>query len=298
MKYEELFNLFGHSEFSPEVKAILPKLHIPSTRPEKSVCWRSFQSDKWNLSLTFIGKNNYKHDIGLVKSEFITDYDESVLEEINFGGTGSGVNYPHTLPYDLAFGDSLESVIKKIPVKHSESSENSKGTYLLFNFEELRLQTAFDHNQKLIWLRVKPLEKSFKRKRELAKSLKEQKKNLVSSGIKDLLTLKDRSPIIAWKKRMGEGDDQFTTKNIDETNILLNAFIDNLVEATEQKKANAIYQAVKKLTRAINTLNDKHESFIDTLEREELVEYIHKAVRLTGFKIEKDLDLTEEWREW
>src|SRR5262245_5941037 len=116
MTYQDIFVLFGYSEFSPEIKELLPKLHIPSERPKESVCWRRFQSDKWDLSLTFLGKGNYRHDYGPVK-EYISDVDESFLEEINFGGTGKGIKYPHALPYDLNWEDSPESVQQKIPVK-------------------------------------------------------------------------------------------------------------------------------------------------------------------------------------
>jgi hypothetical protein len=34
------------------------------------------------------------------------------------------------------------------------------------------------------------------------------------------------------------------------------------------------------------------------MEREELCEFINNIVRETGLDIDKDVDLTEEWREW
>lgn len=106
------------------------------------------------------------------------------------------------------------------------------------------------------------------------------------------------SPTLKWKQRMDDGDGAFNKKNISDTESALDAFIENLVAATEQQKANAVYAAVKKVVSNLNKLNEKHDSFIETTEREELVEYIHSAVRLTGFAIDKETDLTEEWREW
>ncbi len=88
MIYQDIFNLFGHSEFSPEVKELLHKVHIPLYRTEKSVCWLRFQSNKWDLSLSFIAKNNYKGDYGPVVKEYTSDFDECFFEEIDFGELG------------------------------------------------------------------------------------------------------------------------------------------------------------------------------------------------------------------
>ena len=34
------------------------------------------------------------------------------------------------------------------------------------------------------------------------------------------------------------------------------------------------------------------------MEREEIWEFIDKSGRIAGFKIDKEIDVTEEWREW
>jgi hypothetical protein len=298
MTYQDIFNLFGHSEFSPEVKELLPKLHIPLDRPEKSVCWRRFQSNKWDLSLTFTGKNNYRGDYGPVVKEYISDFDESFFEEINFGGTGQGMKYPYALPYDLNWGDNSELVQQKIPIRKSESSSASYGSYMIFNFEDYWFLAAFDNSKELIWLRVKLLENSFKRKRELIKSLRQQNKNLKILNANAIKELKLNSPILTWKKRMKDGDDNFNIQNIENSETLLSDFVKSLFIAVEEKKASSIYSATRKVVKGFNKLNDKYQSFIETLEREELVNYIHNAIRMTGFQLESEIDLTEEWREW
>ena len=43
-------------------------------------------------------------------------------------------------------------------------------------------------------------------------------------------------------------------------------------------------------------LNDNYDSFIETLEREELCEFIIEAASIAG--LESEDDITEEWREW
>lgn len=298
MTYQSIINLFGYSEFSPEVKAIFPKLHIPVDRPEMSICWRTFQSEKWDVALTFRAKNNYNCDYGPVMKEYTNENDESFLEEIIFGGTGRGIKYPDDLPFNLIFGDSPELVQQKISIKKSESRPASYGSYMVFNLEDYWLLTAFDFDKKLIWLRIKIHEQSFKRKRDLTKSLRLQNKNLSISNFHELQLLKKISPAVAWRIRMKDGDDNLTAKNIEESEKLLSAFLDKLLVATEQKNARSIFVAAKKVTQGFNKLNDRYNNFIETLEREELVDYIHKAIRMTGFKIEPEIDFTEEWREW
>ncbi len=125
---------------------------------------------------------------------------------------------------------------------------------MIFNFEDYCFLTAFDYKKELIWLRVKLLEKSFKRKRELTKSLRQQNKNLLISNVTDFKLLREKSPITSWTKRMKEGDDNFTIKNIEDSKCLLTAFLDNLLISTEQKKANSIYSATRKVTQGFNKL--------------------------------------------
>ena len=146
MTYLDIFNLFGHSEFSPGIKELLPKLHIPLDRPELSVCWRTFRSNKWDLSLSFKAKNNYQRDYGAVVKEYTSDFRECFFEEINFGGTEKGIKYPHALPFDLNWGDNSKLVQQKIPIKKSRSGSAGYGSYNIFNFEEYLFLTAFDNN--------------------------------------------------------------------------------------------------------------------------------------------------------
>ena len=220
------------------------------------------------------------------------------MEYINFGDLKGNTNYPFKLPWDLSLSDEPENVKEKVNIKPSKYTEATYGNTLIFNFEDYELFTRFDKGNKLIWIRVKLLELSFKKKRELTKSLKQQNKNISSINLQSLIELKRKSPTSNWKVRMTEGDQNFKDKSINDTDLILLGFIDNLISASEQKKANSVYSSVRKVVLSINKLNDKHHSFIETLEREELVEYIHQSVRLTGFKIDNGLDLTEEWREW
>lgn len=45
-------------------------------------------------------------------------------------------------------------------------------------------------------------------------------------------------------------------------------------------------------------MNEANGYFIETMEREELADFIDKSAKLAGLDIQEDEDITEEWREW
>ncbi|MBA9028349.1 hypothetical protein HNP81_003669 [Peribacillus huizhouensis] len=113
----------------------------------------------------------------------------------------------------------------------------------------------------------------------------------VNTGLQDLI-----KPTNEWKKRMADGDDIFTLKNIEATNKVLDSFINNFKKLGVKPKKGEILENVKEVVIQLNELNDKYSYFIETMEREELYEFITEADRIAGLKVEGDI--TEEWREW
>ena len=57
-------------------------------------------------------------------------------------------------------------------------------------------------------------------------------------------------------------------------------------------------KSVEEVVVAFNEMNENHDYFIETMEREELADFIHQAARLAGLDIHEEEDITEEWREW
>ena len=55
-------------------------------------------------------------------------------------------------------------------------------------------------------------------------------------------------------------------------------------------------QVVKEVVMKLNELNIEHDHFIETMEREDLYDFIDTAARISG--LESEEDITEEWREW
>ncbi|QBP40979.1 hypothetical protein [Paenisporosarcina antarctica] len=114
------------------------------------------------------------------------------------------------------------------------------------------------------------------------------------------MTLEDltkNKPTVEWKQRMDEDDDDiFTEENINATNIVLNSYTKRLIELKDNPSSAEIMDCVKEVVLKLNELNEKYDYYIDTLEREELCDFIIEAAQLVGLEAEEDI--TEEWREW
>ncbi|MFT8322078.1 MAG: hypothetical protein ABF649_14350 [Bacillus sp. (in: firmicutes)] len=104
------------------------------------------------------------------------------------------------------------------------------------------------------------------------------------------------SPTVAWQERMEEGDDLFTEENVEAATEVLDAFIQDLQQAGENATDKSIIACVKKVVLRLNEINETFEYFIETMEREELCEFIIEAASIMGLEWEEDI--TEEWREW
>lgn len=118
--------------------------------------------------------------------------------------------------------------------------------------------------------------------------------------LEDIMTtleeLTKNKPTVEWKQRMDEDDDLFTDENIAATNEVLNSYTNSLKKLGANTTEEDILECVKEVVIKFNELNDKYDYFIETMEREELCDFIIEAARIAGFESEEDI--TEEWREW
>ncbi|MFE4037087.1 MULTISPECIES: hypothetical protein [Priestia] len=107
--------------------------------------------------------------------------------------------------------------------------------------------------------------------------------------------LKNNKPTLAWQQRM-EDDEIFTVENIKATDEILDTYMNRLKDSVDKMSEQDILEYVKEVVIGLNELNEQFDYFIETLEREELCEFIIKAANAAGLEIEEDI--TEEWREW
>lgn len=111
-----------------------------------------------------------------------------------------------------------------------------------------------------------------------------------------LQDLKNSKPTEEWRESLEEGDELFTEESIAESERVLDQFIDGLISLGDTGNEEEIMRLVEKAVTEFNTLNEKYDYYIETLEREDLCDFIMEAVSLAG--LETDEDITEEWREW
>jgi hypothetical protein len=133
-----------------------------------------------------------------------------------------------------------------------------------------------------------------KKSAEGEEDTKQELKNL-----EDIMTFEEltkNKPTLVWKQRMDEDDDLFTNENINATNEVLDSYINSLKVLRDNPTEEEILKCVKKVVISLNELNENYDYFIETMEREELYEFITEAARIAGFESKEDI--TEEWREW
>lgn len=89
---------------------------------------------------------------------------EWVVQEVGLYSKGTNTKktrtYPGALPFGLAFGDTAESIIAKVGRK--PSSKETATTYphsWWFRVGDVKLLTTLDAKQRLVWLRVVPLDR-------------------------------------------------------------------------------------------------------------------------------------------
>lgn len=120
-------------------------------------------------------------------------------------------------------------------------------------------------------------------------------KNILKGAIMTFNELKKNKPTPQWIESDEDGE-FFTEENISATNKALDTYINNLQQLGENPTEVEVMQVVKEVVIKLNELNIEHDHFIETMEREDLYDFIDTAARIAG--LESEEDITEEWREW
>ena len=96
---------------------------------------------------------------------------------------------------------------------------------------------------------------------------------------------------------MAEGDDMFSEESITAVETALTEYVQTLCKTVQKKNATTVYNSMGKLVKKINKINDKY-GLIETMEREELCDWLNTLIRKTGLELEDNVDITDEYREW
>lgn len=101
-------------------------------------------------------------------------------------------------------------------------------------------------------------------------------------------------PTIRWQKQLQDGDDLFTEEGIKASNKLLDNYLESLNASGNEKE---IWKAIEEVVKGFDNIQLEHDYFIETMEREDLAQFIQDAAEAAGLTY--DGDVTEEWRmEW
>ncbi|MEJ7587833.1 MAG: hypothetical protein WKI04_09770 [Ferruginibacter sp.] len=201
----------------------------------------------------------------------------------------------------MKFDDDYKALCRKIgsrATSKSEGPDNANDIVYWFLTSTNRIIVRQKEGKAIQFVRVFPIGLREIKSIELKKSLKSQNNNISLINNEQILRLKEHLPTIDWKQSMLKGDRCFTEKGIADAGEVFNLFIEQLIIGCNKKDAAKIYSALKKATIAFNNLQNRHNGIIETLEREQIIIFFEKGIKLTGFQIAEGLDLTQDIREW
>ncbi|WP_206604246.1 hypothetical protein [Aquimarina sediminis] len=304
MQEISFIELLGYSIESNRIKSFIEEYKLnEEIRIQKNTDGYIYEADTWKegdiISLTFIGNKMYSQNYGTPIDVSDNSSDELIVSQITVDNNFSKnkEKSPIDLPFSLELGDYKDLIFEKLKKKPYDRSKSTYGYAWWYQYEDFRILTALNDKYELIWLRVMKLDKYEIEKDKLKKKLRKQNKNIKAENINYITGFKNKLPTIEWKRRKSEGDGIFTDESIEIIEKLLIDYIAQIITLTKKRNATTIYNSVKKITKNINRVNHRL-NVIDTLEREELCNFINKIVRKTGLNIDSEIDLTEEWREW
>jgi hypothetical protein len=243
-------------------------------------------------------KGYYREQIGEPQGTIEPDdSSEVVLYELRLrpeGLTGA------TLPFGLTFPATPDSVTEAMGRKPFSKAKNVLGEpFWKFYDDRFELLVIFNaEDQQVACYKIIALGRKERQKLDLLENLKEQKKNILPERIPDIEALVQQLPTAAWERRMKSGDAQITPEVIEASRQVFEAFLAGVAKATKTRNAKSIYSAVTKATKAFNKVARQHPGFVETMEREEIVDFFNKTVQTTGFELDSSFDLTEEHRSW
>ena len=301
----EIQDLLGRPIHSPEIKEFFAQYHLPQNpNPEYdaygNLFWVPVNNEEKTIRCLFTGYVRYAPAYGEPIGNYNKEKDQLILHQITIdsenapNGKISDIN----LPFGLNIGDDKKTIEQKIGKKLTgKSLANDGGSFYEPFFDEFRLLLALDSKEQLRRLMLFKLELYEKERIRLKAFLKSQNKNIDPNRIPEIQAFLSEIPIPEWRQRMAEGDDMFSEESITAVETTLTEYVQTLCEAMQKKNATTVYNSMDKLVKKLNKINDKY-GLIETMEREELCEWLNTLIRKTGLELADNVDITDEYREW
>ena len=301
----EIQDLLGRPIHSPEIKDFFAQYHLPQKpNPEYdaygNLFWVPVNNEENTIRCLFTGYVRYARTYGEPIGNYNKDKDQLILHEMTIypQATPNGKIPEKDLPFGLNIGDDKKTIEQKIDKKLTgKRLSNVGGTFYEIFFEEFRLLLALNPNEQLNWLTIFKLDLYEKERIRLKALLKSQNKNIDPNRIPEIQAFLSETPIAQWRQRMAEGDDMFSEESITAVETALTEYVQTLCKIVQKKNATTVYNSMGKLVKTLNKINDKY-GLIETMEREELCEWLNTLIRKTGLELADNVDITDEYREW
>ena len=100
-------------------------------------------------------------------------------------------------------------------------------------------------------------------------------------------------PTLSWRKQLREGSEFFTEAAIADSEATLGRFLERLDAAAGDQ--TAMLPLFQEAVLAFDALNDQHDYFVETMEREELAQFFIDVADAVGLEHQGD-EVTEQWR--
>ena len=300
----ELQHLLGRLIHSPEIKEFLSHYHLPQNpNPEYdaygNLFWVRVNNEEKTIRCLFTGYVRYAPAYGEPIGNYNKEKDQLILHEITIypPATPNGKISDINLPFGLNIGDDKTTIVQKIGKKLTGKTVSDYGSAYDVLFEEFRLLVVLNPKEQLRRLILFKLELYEKERIRLKAFLKSQNKNIDPNRIPEIQAFLSETPIPEWRQRMAQGDDMFSEESITAVETALTEYVQTLCEAIQKKNATTVYNSMGKLVKKLNKINDKY-GLIETMEREELCEWLNTLIRKTGLELADNVDITDEYREW
>ena len=300
----EIQDLLGRPIHSPEIKEFFAKYHLPQNpNPEYdaygNLFWVPVNNEEKTIRCLFTGYVRYAPAYGEPIGNYNKEKDQLILHQITIDSENApdGKISDINLPFGLNIGDDKTTIVQKIGKKLTRKEVSDYGSTYDVLFEEFRLLVVLNPKEQLRRLILFKLELYEKERIRLKAFLKSQNKNIDPNRIPEIQAFLSEIPIPEWRQRMAEGDDMFSEESITAVETALTEYVQTLCEAVQKKNATTVYNSMGKLVKNLNKINNKY-GLIETMEREELCEWMNIIIRKTGLELEDNVDITDEYREW
>jgi hypothetical protein len=204
-------------------------------------------------------------------------------------------NFKDEFPLNITPEINYESVNFGSKIRKGKNEYDSYTADFLV--DDAEVSVTFDSDKCFASVSVSSVEPGTLALMQFKSSLKKNR-SLVADFTNAKVRLIRESPIDHWQTRMQAGDSIFTPSALAASNDAIHNYLNAVETAVAKKSAAQIVSATKFCVKSFNKINNAHNSFVETVEREELVMFIGKVVEATGIQLPANFDMTLEWREW